>query len=245
MASLTDMPAVHIDPVLLRTWSGVWSGTRASASGKTKKAKSFDKKQGMDFGKEVFDPAVAKALSKMLGDVPIKPAKRDSLLPPEKNCIELGDTRVIGGIRPQNFDLAYRPDGMRIAYDSKTLNDAKSIQKNWQNMINDLATEATTIHTRFPYAIVIFLVIVPKQALQASQEFDMIRTLERLATRKSVQDHAHLAEAISLVVWDAQHGTIDAAIPISQSHLRLEQLPKIVTTLYLDRYKGLPPHDRS
>lgn len=29
-------------------------------------------------------------------------------------------------------------------------------------MINDLGTEATTVHTRFPYAIVAFLVVVPK-----------------------------------------------------------------------------------
>jgi len=48
--------------------------------------------------------------------------------------------------------VGYRPDGLRFAFDSKTLNDKKSIGKNWQNMINDLATEATTVHSRFPYA---------------------------------------------------------------------------------------------
>jgi len=51
----------------------------------------------------------------------------------------LGKARIVGGIRPQNYDAAYRPDGPRVVYDSKTRNDRKSIGKNWQNMVNDLA----------------------------------------------------------------------------------------------------------
>lgn len=235
---LQNMPQVQFNPTFLANWGRIW----LSSTGRPNNC--FNKKQGMDFVKEVIDPAIANALSQMLGSIPIKASVKDSLLPPEPNCIELGDTKVIGGVRPQNYDLAYRPDGLRIAYDSKTLNDKKSIKKNWQNMINDLATEATTIHTRFPYAIVIFLVIVPKQALQASQEFDIIRTLERMATRKSVLDQAHLAEAISFVVWDAELGIIDTAVPPASSNLRIEKLPEIYP-IYLERYKGLPPHDRS
>lgn len=66
--------------------------------------------------------------------------------------MEVGPTRVIGGIRPQNFDVAYRPDGVRFAYDSKTLNSRNSLGKNYQNMLNDLGTEAATVHIRFPSA---------------------------------------------------------------------------------------------
>jgi len=32
--------------------------------------------------------------------------------------------------------VGYRPDGIRFAFDSKTLNDQESIAKNWQNMIS-------------------------------------------------------------------------------------------------------------
>jgi hypothetical protein len=229
----------------LKQWGKVWLGTTSSgANPKTKNC--FDKKQGMDFSKAVIDPAVADALSVMLGGIPIKdPESSNSLLPPDPDCIELGNTRIIGGVRPQNFDLAYRPDGVRIAYDSKTLNDAESIKKNWQNMINDLATEATTVHIRFPYALVIFVVVVPKQALQASQEFDLIRTLERLALRKNVQDQPHLAEAIPLIVWDAEKGEISQSVPAASSHIRIEKLSEIINPIYLERYKGLPPHSRS
>jgi hypothetical protein len=208
---------------------------------------SFDKKQGMDFS-GIFDHAFGAALAKMLGDIPIRdPTGRpqeDALLPPDSDCVEVGSTRIIGGIRPQNFDVAYRPDGVRIAYDSKTLNDKKSIQKNWQNMINDLGTEATTVHTRFPYAIVAFIVAVPKPALMAGQAADIVRTLERMTNRRSVLDQAHLAEAMALVVWNPDDGLIDPDLPPNTSPLRIEKLSEAIYRTYMERYKGLPPHDK-
>ena len=145
MASLQAMPAIKIDPTLLKKWGNIWTGTTLSSGTTPKSPNCFDKKQGMDFTKEVIDFPVAKSISAMLGNIPIESSSGSSLLPPKNNCVELGDAKVVGGIRPQNFDLAYRPDGIRIAYDSKTLNDTKSVQKNWQNMINDLATESATV----------------------------------------------------------------------------------------------------
>jgi len=204
---------------------------------------AFDKKQGMDFG-QVFDKAVGQALATMLGGVPVKQPKSTSLLPEHPDCVEVGPARVIGGVRPQNFDVAYRPDGVRVAYDSKTLNDAKSVQKNWQNMVNDLGTEATTVHTRFPYAVVAFIVAIPKPALGPGQQADLIRTLERLGTRRQVIDQNHLAEAIAFVVWDPATGLIDPNVPDRDSSLRYEQLMPKIFQCYVDRYKGLPPHDK-
>lgn len=208
---------------------------------------AFNKKQGIDFGL-TFDRAVGKAFAEMLGNGPheeFKGGKRAMrLLPKKPDCVEVGPVRVIGGVRPQNFDVGYRPDGVRIAYDSKTLNDAASIQKNWQNMINDLATEATTVHTRFPYAVVAFLVAVPRPALRATQQADLVRTLERLALRRQVIDQAHLAEAIALVVWDPETGAIDSSAPDADSVLRHEMFMSRIYTCYVERYKGLPPHDK-
>ena len=110
-------------------------------------------------------------------------------------------------------------------------------------MVNDLGTEATTVHTRFPYSIVAFMVVLPKPALEAKQEHDIIRTLERLATRRHVLDQPHLAEAISLVVWDPDTGQICPDVPPQNSILRIENLPNMVEPIYYERYKGLPPHD--
>jgi len=245
MASLKAMPSISIDAHELAKWGAIWLGT-IGANESSKQPNRFDKKQSMDFGKQVIDPAFASAFAEMLGGIPVaEPQNSKSLLPPVPDCIEIGDTRVIGGVRPQNFDIAYRPDGLRIAYDSKTLNDFDSIKKNWQNMINDLATEATTVHTRFPYAIVCFVVVIPRPALDTSQEYDITRTLERLAARRGVQNQNHLAEAITFLVWEPATGIIDQITPAPESVLRIERFPSIVSERYLERYKGLPPHDKA
>jgi hypothetical protein len=244
------MPQIKLDQDLLRKWGDIWLGTKGSeakpkkkdakADPKPKKINCFDKKQGMDFG-IVFDGAFGNALAAMLGNVVARPLD-NSLLPPDKDVVEVGKTRIVGGIRPQNYDAAYRPDGPRVVYDSKTLNDAESIRKNWQNMINDLATEASTVHTRFPYCIVCFIVALPRPALLLPQEQALIRTLDRLGSRENELDQHHLAEAISLVIWNPD-GTIDQHSPPENSRLRLETMNERIYRAYLDRYRNLPPHE--
>jgi len=190
----------------------------------------------------LFDEEVGRVLAEMLGGIHIlKPGPND-LIPPEKNCVEVGPARVIGGVRPQNFDVAYRPDGLRFVFDSKTLNDAKSVQKNYQNMINDLGTEATNVHTRFPYAIVAFMVIVPEPCLGSPQKEALTGTLERLSNRGSPLNSVHKAEAISLVIWKPDNGEIIPHWPKKGSILRIEEFSTQIEKVYLDRYKGLPPH---
>ena len=244
---LRPMPHLEFDTVKLQEWGDLWRGTVGSAnkSGPTvKKENRFDKKQGMDFGM-VFDTAFSNALAKMLGDIPVVDPVIGSLLPPpyHPNCVEKGSTRIVGGIRPQNYDAAYRPDGPRVVYDSKTLNDTKSIGKNWQNMVNDLSTEASTVHTRFPYCIVAFMVALPRTALQPAQERALVRTLERLGSREDELDQNHLAESIAMVVWDPATGAIDPNVPPKGSVLRIESMPARIYDAYLDRYKNLPPHE--
>lgn len=131
---------------------------------------------------------------------------------------------------------------MRFAFDSKTLNDLESVRKNYQNMINDLATEATTVHTRFPYAVVAFMVVVPEPCLASPQREALTGTLDRLARRVNVTDHAHLAEAISLVIWSPSTGEISLEVPREGSRLRIEKFSSYVQAAYFSRYEGLPPH---
>src|SRR3990167_9309380 len=117
----------------------------------------------------LLDSAVGKSLAVMLGNIPIVKPNMNALIPSKPDCVEVGPVRIVGGVRPQNFDVGYRPDGPRFAYDSKTLNDSKSLGKNFLNMINDLATEATTVHSRFPHAIVAFMFVVPKPCFEENQ----------------------------------------------------------------------------
>nr|NLI50469.1 hypothetical protein [Propionibacterium sp.] len=204
---------------------------------------AFTKKQAMDFGK-LLDSAVGESLSVMLGNIPIDLPTSAQLLPTRPDAVEVGPVRIVGGVRPQNFDVGYRPDGVRIAFDSKTLNDDASVGKNWQNMINDLATEATTVHSRFPAAVVGFLVCIPVPCLihNASRASAMIGTLTRLGGRVLVDEPAHRAEALSLVLWDPSTGEIDPTLPPADSPLRIERFHEDLYAAYHSRYQGLPPH---
>lgn len=190
----------------------------------------------------LLDEAVAKALATMLGGIPIVSPNRNALIPAQADCVELGPVLIIGGVRPQRFDVGYRPDGVRFAFDSKTLNDTKSIKKNWQNMINDLATEASTVHSRFPHAVVAFMVILPSPCVMPAQQSAIIETLERLTGRFGVGDPAYMAEAVSLILWSPTNGTMDPDVPDPSSPLRIEDFSDHVEAVYANRYKGLPPH---
>lgn len=251
MAKLKRMPPLIFDTSKMKKWGAIWLGTEGSPDKKTgvpttKKEMCFDKKQQMDFTKEIVDRTVADCLARMLGGIPVRtPEKIKSLLPPADcpDCVEVGDTTVVGGIRTQRFDIAYRPDGIRIAYDSKTLNDKLSTGKNWNNMINDLASEATTVHTRFPYALSLFIVFLPKPVLSERRATTLIRTLERMNLRSSEIGENNKAESIALVVWDPETGEIDDNLPKRDSSLRYEQFLSRVEEIYSARYDCMPPHE--
>lgn len=235
MALLQSMPQVVVPPNELLPFGRTWAQNNGSLSRTPPNSSS-------QLG-NLFDAKVGAALATMLGNIPVVTPNMNSLIPSQADCVEVGPCRIVGGIRPQNFDVGYRPDGVRFVYDSKTLNDEKSVQKNYQNMINDLGTEATTVHTRFPYAIVAFIVVVPQPCLQSPQKEALTDTLERLTLRDSPLDSNHKAELISLVVWNPQTGAIDPAWPDAKSCLRIESFSSQVEKNYFSRYKGLPPHN--
>ncbi len=242
MAELADyMPPLNISTAELKKWGNLWLGESNPVTKKSKRSECFDRHQSVNFA-SFIDAEFGRVLAVMLGDIPVKRPNGNSLIPSLPDCVEVGPVRIIGGIRPQNFDAAYRPDGPRVVFDSKTLNDFKSVGKNWQNMVNDLATEAATVHTRFPYALVAFIVVIPAPALGNRQKADIIRTLERLGTRNDVLDQTHLAEVLSFIVWHPETGEIDPSIPSPDSPLRIEKFSDTLYPHYLNRYKGLPPH---
>lgn len=235
MPLLSNMPTIQIAPAELLPFGRTWNANNGSLS-------RTPPHSSLELG-YLFDRKVGEALAIMLGSIPVVSPHKDALTPAKPDCVEVGSCRIIGGVRPQNFDVGYRPDGVRFAFDSKTLNDAKSVQKNYQNMINDLGTEATTVHIRYPYAIVAFLVAIPLPCLTSPQKETLTYTLERLTSRSSPLNNAHKAEAIALVVWNPDTGEIDPSWPAPGSLLRLERFSEQIETAYKERYKGLPPHD--
>ena len=173
MAILVPMPQVNVPADTLLQFGQQWTANGRKLS----RTPPFSSSQ---LG-SLFDQAIGSALATMLGGIPVvAPLNSNALVAPQADCVEVGETRTIGGVRPQNFDVCYRPDGIRFVSDSKTLNDLKSVRKNYQNMINDLATEATTIHVRFPYAVVAFVVIIPAPCLPQAQQAALTGTLGRI-----------------------------------------------------------------
>lgn len=197
----------------------------------------------------IIDQTVGAALADMLGGIPIIKPNSRSPVPKHPNAVEVGPMRVEGGIRPQNFDVGYRPtgvspEGVRFAFDSKTLNDTKSVGKNWQNMVNDIATEAATVHSVYPNAVVAFAIAVPVQCLDERRRNQMIKIFERLAQRNNPADQHYLAEAIAFILWNPYDGTISEEYPDPESRLRIEKFSTLVGRAYASRFEGLPPHDK-
>lgn len=234
MSALASMPPIIIPQAELAPFGAMWQTNGGSLSRSSPYSSN-------DLTK-VIDMAVGVALAKMLGGIPIVVPSSNALIPSQPDCVEVGPVRIIGGVRPQNFDVGYRPDGVRFAFDSKTLNDQESIGKNWQNMINDLATEATTVHSRFPHAVVAFMVVCPAPSISANRRRAMIETLERISRRSGVDGPLYFAEAIAFVLWNPSDGTLVSDIPDPASPLRIEKFSEQIEAAYVSRYKGLPPH---
>lgn len=234
MATLASMPPIVIDLAELALFGSTWTNNGGNLS------RTPPRSSG-ELGK-LFDSAVGQALATMLGGIKVVSPNSNALTPPLPDCVEVGPVRIIGGVRPQNFDVGYRPDGARFVFDSKTLNDRESVGKNWQNMVNDLATEATTVHSRFPHAVVAFMVICPAPCVSQPLRRAIIETLERLARRNMVDGPLYMAEAIAFVLWNPNDGTIDPSVPVPSSPLRIERFSEQVEAAYVSRYKGLPPH---
>lgn len=232
MPLLAPMPPIVVSPAELQAWGRKWSV-----------AEALNKKQGIDFGK-VFDKAIGNALAIMLGGVDVITPTSKALLPARSDAVEVGPVRVIGGIRPQNYDVGYRPDGVRFVSDSKTLNDKKSVGKNFQNMVNDLGTEATTVHIRFPYAVVGFVVVIPTPCFSGQSRERFTRMLDRLVGRSSPIDVPHKAEVVSLVLWNPDDGSVNTDWPQPGSPLRIDGFSEQVQKAYHERYDGMAPHDK-
>jgi hypothetical protein len=238
VADLKSMPAVTLTKSKLAKFGAQWSKNGKCLS----RSAPYSSLQLGNF----VDERVAAPLARMLGGIPIETVSargKDPLYPPRADCVERGEVAIVGGIRKQQFDVAYRPDGVRFAFDSKTLNDAGSVGKNWQNMVNDLATEAATVHTRFPLAVVGFLVLVPLPAVGSALE-PMTWRLDGLGGRLDEHGPSHVAEAMCLALWDPKTGKVSPSVPDPRSHpeLRIERFSTQVEDAYLSRYAGAPPH---
>jgi len=240
------MPSVVIGPALLAPYGQQWLAGGGRLPGKQKVGYA----SATALGNEI-DTVFADALATFLGGINVLEASQSrkpgfALHPPEPDCVEYGHVTVAGGARTQRFDVAYRPDGPRIAFDNKTLNGEGSWGKNWNNMINDLVAEATTVHHRYPDTVVAFFILAPTPILRKGSRLeDACKQMTRIGGRVQPQlENLHLAEAISLALWEPSTGAISTTEPDPARfpEIRIERFAETVEIRYRERFKYAPPH---
>ena len=121
MAKLATMPPLAVSQTELAKFGTTWTANGGSLS-RTPPHSSGD------LGK-LFDTGVGTALAVMLGSVPIEVPTATSLTPTQPDCVEVGPVRIIGGVKPQNFDVGYRPDGVRLC-------EWKSFRFKWKRFMS-------------------------------------------------------------------------------------------------------------
>lgn len=98
---------------------------------------------------------------------------------------EGGEKRIAGGLGDKKVDVTYSTDrsGLVLAVSIKTISfpDLKSgnYQKNFQNRKGDLVFEVTTLHKRFPYAVVGGLFFLYEHAQRDNAGQSRISTFDR------------------------------------------------------------------
>jgi hypothetical protein len=125
MAQLAPMPVIEIEPAQLIPFGNTWSANNGDLTRTPPYSSS-------ELGR-LFDAAVANAVATMLGNIPIVVPNAYHLIPPQADCIELGSTRIIGGVRPQNFDVGYRPDSVRYRWRQHTRCATKDYRRTQTN----------------------------------------------------------------------------------------------------------------
>jgi hypothetical protein len=96
-----------------------------------------------------------------------------------------GEKRISGGLGDKKVDVTYSTErsGLVLAVSIKTISFADqktgNYQKNLQNRKGDLIFEVTTLHKRFPYAVVGGLLFLYEDAMRDSKGRSRVSTFER------------------------------------------------------------------
>lgn len=100
MGLLQPMPPIGLDRATLAKFGNQWTKNGESLS----RSKPYSSLELGNF----IDQAIGESLAAMLSTTIVRP-RGTALLPEYDDAVEVGPIRVIGGIRPQNFDVGYRP----------------------------------------------------------------------------------------------------------------------------------------
>lgn len=169
---------------------------------------------------------------------------RDSLASrvPEAKPVA-GERNVSGGLRVGRLDLTeYHPlDGLRLAVEIKPVHLA--VGRAFWNRFGDVRAAAVNMHLKFPFAVVGGLLTVPtwewSKGTKKSTAPLLNRGVERLVragSRRTESDASHLMEAVGLIAFDPDSGTVSMDLPHVGSALRWEEFVESLAVAYQARF---------
>ena len=159
--------------------------------------------------------------------------------------VVVGERDVSGALRIAKADLSeiHPLDGLRLAVEIKPINLA--VGRAIWNRFGDIRTFAVNIHLKFPFAVVGGVLAVPtweeKDRYRKSTRHLIQRAVKRLVRaggRRTEGDAPHLLEAIAVVVYDPDTGSLDPELPPKGSGLRWEEFISTLATTYDARFES-------
>jgi hypothetical protein len=163
---------------------------------------------------------------------------------PLKNAIA-GEKNVSGALRIAKADLSefHALDGLRLAIEIKPINLA--VGRAIWNRFGDIRTFAVNLHLKFPFAVIGGILALPiweqTDTGRKSTEHLIKRAVTRLIRaggRRTEGDAAHLLEAIAVIVYDPDSGTLHPSLPPLKSGLRWDEFINTLVNAYESRFES-------
>ncbi len=159
----------------------------------------------------------------------------------------VGEHDVGGGLRTVKADVSEMTpiDGLTLAVELKPVHLA--VGRAIWNRFGDLRTFAVNVHLKFPFAVLGGVMSVPlAERVRSNDDASWkptahlieraVNRFVRAGGRQTEADAAHLLEAIGVVVFDHETGTIDRDLPPPGSGLRWEELVDALASAYDARF---------
>ena len=159
-----------------------------------------------------------------------------------------GEHDVSGALRTVQADVSeiHPLDGLRLAIEVKPV--LLAVGRAIWNRFGDIRTFAVNLHLKFPFAVVGGVMPIPtweETSPGSGVRRDTTTKIERLVgrfhragSRRTEGDAAHLLEAVGVVVFDPDTGSIDSNLPPPGLGLRWEEFIEKLAEAYEARFEG-------
>jgi hypothetical protein len=143
----------------------------------------------------------------------------------------------VGGWRTISVDIHIGESkfGLLLAVDPKHL-QGQSVEKNWNNTLNDLIAFSANFHTRFPLCVVGGMIGFKRSDIKNPNKLkDMYSVVEHVATRDRPTDPLNLLEAFSFVAYECNPFGLSPNVPPPGSNLRADKAIDRMVDLLIQR----------